>query len=135
MKTGLRKLLLSVNDITSIVGDRVFVTRIPQSVDPDVEHILITQMSSEENKSLDGTSELRFLDFDIDCKANTSAKADKLSKVVREFLKDYVGPAGDQTISAVLLGVEQDGYEPPTDGSGEGLFVSLLDFEIQYNPA
>ena len=134
MRTGLKKLLLTTNAITSIVGDRVFITRVPQHADRNKSHIIITQISSEENKSLDGTSELRFLDFDIDCKAITSARADTLAFEVRDFLKDYTGPAGDQTIGAVLFNGETDGIEPPADGSDEGLYVTTLDFQIQYKP-
>lgn len=135
MRTGLRKLFLTTNVITSIVGDRVFITRVPQGVNTEKDHIVITQISSEEHKSLDGTSELRFLDFDVDCKAMTSAKADTLAAVVRGFLKDYSGPAGDQIIKAVLFNGESDGEEPPTDGSDKVLYVTSLDFNIQYNPA
>ena len=135
MRTGLKKLFLATNAITSIVKDRVFITRVPQGVDTDLQHIVITQISSEENKSLDGTSELRFLDFDVDCKATTSDKADALAAAVRGFLKDYTGPAGDQTIKAVLFEAEQDDFEPPADGSDKGLYVTTLDFQIQYAPA
>jgi len=135
MRTGLRKLLLTTNVITSIVSDRTYINRLPQEADEDKDHIIITQIGSEENKSLDGTSELRFLDFDIDCKARTSAKADLLAAAVRSFLKDYKGEAGDQTIKAVLFNGESDGFEQPADASDQGLYVTSLDFQIQYVPA
>lgn len=134
MRAGLKKLLLGENTIKTIVGDRIYISHAPQGVDKDKEHILITQISSEENKSFDGTSELRFLELDIDCKAPTSAKADALAKAVRKFLKDYTGAAGDQTIGAVLFNNESDAYEPPADGSDKGLYAVTLDFQIQYNP-
>lgn len=134
MRTGLQKLLKGENTIKSIVGSRIFITRLPQDADEDKEHIILTQITSEENKSLDGTSELRFLNFDIDCKARTSARVDLLAKAVRDFLKDYSGPAGDQTIGAVLFEGESDGFEPPVDASDKGLYVTLLDFQIQYIP-
>jgi len=134
MREGLRKLLLATASVTSIVGGRVFITRVPQKADREKEHILITQMSSEENKSFDGTSELRFLSFDVDCKGATSSKADILAKAVRALLKDYTGAAGDQTVEAVLFNGESDGFEPPVDGSDKGLYVTVLDFQIQYSP-
>ena len=135
MKTGLRKLLITTNSIKSIVRDRVYITRAPQNADTDEEHIVITQLTSNEHNSLDGTSELRFLDFDIDCKATTAAKADTLSKAVRAFLKDYTGAAGDQTIEAVLFTDETDSFEEPISASDKGLYVTTLDFQIQYVPA
>jgi len=134
MKTGLQKLFKTTNAITSIVSDRVYVTRLPQSADENLDHILITQMTSDENNSLDGTSELRFIDFDVDCKSRTSTRADILSKAVRAFLKDYTGAAGDQTIDAVLFTGESDDFEQPVDGSDGGLYVTTLDFQIQYKP-
>ena len=134
MKTGLKKLFLSTNEITWIIGDRTYITRLPQGADESKDHIILTQISSDEHKSLDGTSELRFLDFDIDCKAQTAEGANTLAKAVRTFLKDYTGPAGDQEIKAVIFNGESDGIEPPTNGSGKGLHVALLDFQIQYQP-
>ena len=135
MRTGLIKLFKTTNVITSIVGDGTYTNRLPQEADKDADHIIITQMSSEEHKSLDGTSELRFIDFDIDCKSpRTSARAGELAAAVRGFLKDYIGAAGDQTIKAVLFNGESDSFEPPADGSDEGLNVVTLDFNIQYQP-
>ena len=134
MKAGLRKLFLATNGITSLVGDRTFVTRLPPRVKKDADHILITQISSDENNSLDGTSELRFLDIDVDCKATSLARTDAMSLAVRTFLKDYTGPAGDQEIKAVLFSDESDSFEPFIDGSDEGFYVTTLDFNIQYSP-
>ena len=134
MKTGLQKLFKTTNVITSIVKDRVFITRLPQDADENLDHILITQMSSEENKTLDGTSELRFIDFDIDCKSRTSTRVGTLATAVRTFLDDYTGPAGDQTIDAVLFGGEADDFEQPVSGDDKGLYVTTLDFNIQYKP-
>ncbi len=137
MRAGLRTLLLNENTVKTLVGDRIFVNRIPQRRVKDVrnqEHIVITQISSDENNSLDGTSELRFLDFDIDCKGPTSAKAEAVSAAVRAKIKDYTGTAGSQTIAAVLFSGEADDFEPPTDDSDKGRYVETLDVQIQYVP-
>ena len=145
MRAGLRTLLKDESTIE--VEDRVYVTRAPQKADITKDHIIITQLSSEENKSLDtstlrfidksqdSTSTLRFLDFDIDCKSITSARADDLAVSVRLFLDDYTGAAGNETIGAVLFNDESDSFEVPADGSDIGLYVSTLDFQIQYVPA
>ena len=92
-------------------------------------------MGSNENPSIDGASgQLRFLTFDIDCKAKTSVQAESLGNAVRTFLDDYSGTAGIYTIGAVLMNDESDGYEPPSDGSDIGVHVVTLDCEIQFNP-
>ena len=134
MKTGLVKLFKTTSVITAIVEGRTHLNKLPQKADKKLDHIIITQMSSDEHNSLDGTSELRFIDFDIDCKATVAVRADTLAKVVRAFLKDYTGSAGDETIDAVLYRDESDGFEPFVDGSDDGLHSVTLDFNIQYRP-
>lgn len=132
MKSGLVSLLSSEATITAISGTRVYVQRAPQNA--AFPHIIITQMSSDENGTLDGGSgQLRFLDFDIDCKAKSSVQAESLSNAVRVFIDDYSGTAGSFTIGAVIMNDESDDYEPPQDGSDVGVFVVTLDLTIHYN--
>ena len=131
MKSGLVSLLSSESTITAICSTRIYVGKAPQKA--ALPHIIITQMGSEENTSIDGASgQLRFLTFDIDCKAKTSVQAESLSNAVRVFLDDYSGTAGSYTIGAVLMNGEADDYESPTDGSDVGVHVVTLDFEVQY---
>jgi len=132
MKSGLVSLLSSEATITAISGTRVYIQRAPQNA--AFPHIIITQMSSDENGTLDGGSgQLRFLDFDIDCKAKSSVTAESLGNAVRTCIDDYSGTAGSYTIGAVLLNDESDDYEPPQDGSDVGVFVVTLDLTIHYN--
>lgn len=132
MKSGLVSLLSGEATINTICSSRVYVGKAPQKA--ALPHVIITQMSSEENGSIDGGSgQLRFLNFDIDCKSKTSVQAEQLSKAVREFLDDYSGAAGDFTIGAVIMNDESDDYEPPTDGSDIGVHVVTLDVDIQFN--
>lgn len=133
MKSGLVSLLSSEGTITAICSTRVYVVKAPEKA--LLPYIIITQMGSNENPSIDGASgQLRFLTFDIDCKAKTSVQAESLGNAVRTFLDDYSGTAGIYTIGAVLMNDESDGYEPPSDGSDIGVHVVTLDCEIQFNP-
>lgn len=133
MKSGLVALLSSESTITAICSTRVYVQKAPQNA--AFPHIIITQMSSNENGSLDGGSgTLRFINYDIDCKAKTSVQSESLGNAVRVFLDDYSGTAGSFTIGAVVLNDESDDYEPPQDGSDVGVFVVTLDVDVQYNP-
>lgn len=133
MRAGLVALLAGESTINTIVGSRVYVSKAPQG--QPLPYIVITQMDSEEFKSLDSTGETRAVDFDIDCKSKTSVQADQLGKAVRVFIQDYTGAAGDETVSAVLLNDESASYEPPHDGSDVGIHVTLLDVTIQYKPS
>lgn len=132
MKSGLVALLSTEATITAICSTRVYIQKAPQNA--VFPHVIITQMSSNENMSLDGGSGvLRFINFDIDCKARTSVQAESLGNAVRVFLNDYSGTAGNFTIGAVLMNDESDDYEPPQDGSDIGVFIVTLDLEIQFN--
>ena len=133
MISGLVALLTGESTINSIVGSRVYVNSVLQPA--TLPYILITQTGSEENQTIDGTSGLRFVDFDIDCKADRSVESADLGKAVRTFIADYSGAAGSQTIKAVLLHDESTQHEPPTDGKGSGTYTTLLDVTIQYTPA
>jgi len=134
MKSGLVALLSTEATITAICGTRVYVTKAPQkAVFP---YVIITQMSSQENASLDGaTGKLRFITFDIDCKSKTSVQAESLGNAVRTFIQDYTGAAGNFTIGAVIMNDESDSYEPPDDGSDVGVHVVTLDLDVQFNIA
>jgi len=91
-------------------------------------------LDSDEYNTLDGTTGLRVLNFDIDCKSNRSVQAMSLGTIVRDFIKDYTGTAGLQTVKAVQLNSESTEYESPTDGSDSGIHITLLDVSIQYSP-
>ncbi len=80
-----------------------------------------------------GSGQLRFINFDIDCRATTSVKADELATAVRVFIDDYSGAAGGYTIGAVVMNDESDDYEPPQDGSDIGVHVVTLDLDVQFN--
>ena len=86
MISGLVALLTGESTINSIVGSRVYVNSVLQPA--TLPYILITQTGSEENQTIDGTSGLRFVDFDIDCKADRSVESADLGKAVRTFIAD-----------------------------------------------
>jgi hypothetical protein len=132
MKSGLVSLLSGESTVTAICSTRIYVGKAPQKA--LLPHVIITQMGSEENGSIDGASgQLRFLTFDVDCKSKTSVQAEQLANAVRAFLDDYSGTAGDYTIGAVIMNDESDDYEPPADGSDVGVHVVTLDLDVQFN--
>lgn len=132
MKAALVSLLSGEATISAICSNRVYVNRAPQAA--IFPQLIITQMNSEENGTLDGGSgQLRFINFDLDCRAKSSLQAAALGDAVRVFIDDYSGTAGSKTIGAVILNDESDGYEPPEDGSDVGVFLVTLDVTIQFN--
>ncbi len=133
MIEGLPALLRGESTISALVGTRVYPYHAPQTA--TLPYIVVTQLNSEEFKDMTSTGSLRAVDFDVDCKADRATESRTLGKIVREFLDDYSGAAGSETISAVLMNNESTEYEPPTDGSDRGIYTTLLDLTIQYTPA
>ena len=133
MITGLRTLLAAQSAITNVVSSRIYVNKAPQKA--QLPYVILTQLGSEEYKSIDQTTgTLRMLTIDIDCKAKTFVESETLGNAVRTFIDDYAGAAGSYTIGAVLMNDETHDYEPPSDGSDNGVHVVTLDLDIQYNP-
>lgn len=133
MITGLVSLLTGEATVSALVSNRVYVNKAPQRA--TLPYVILTQLTSEEFKSLDNTtSTLRMLTFDIDCKADRFVEAEAVANAVRVFLDDYSGAAGSYTIGAVLMNAEQHGYEAPDDASDVGLHVVTLDVDVMYNP-
>ena len=134
MKSGLVALLTAHAGTSAIVGSRVYVNNAPQKA--IFPHVIITQMNSEENPTIDGgTSELRFVTFDIDCKAKGSLQAATLAKTIRRYLDDFSGATGvsGESIGAVIMNGEVDDIEAPTDASDGPVYVVTLDCDIQFH--
>ena len=133
MRSGLVALLAGESTISNIVATRIYISKAPQTA--PLPNIVITQMGSDELPALDGTPGLRFLDFDIDCRAERSVDSYTLGNAVRVFLDDYSGAAGSQTVGAIILNDESTDYDPPADASDKGVHTTLLDITVQYSPA
>ena len=129
----LAALLRAEATISALVGTKVFGFHVPEEFGPPF--VVIEQISSDEMLALDGTYGMRMIEVDIDCKAERSVTSTEISRVVRAYLQDYSGTAGDHNIDAVLLRSERTQYEPPTDKSDVGIYTTLLDFSIQHTPA
>lgn len=133
MKSGLIALLTGESSVSAICGDRVYVNRAPEKA--ALPNVIITQISAEHNTTLDGLSNnLRFVDFDIDCRAERSVTAESLAHAIRTFIDDYSGTAGEESIGAVIINDESDSYDSPVDGSDVGVYLVTLDVTVQYNP-
>lgn len=70
--------------------------------------------------------------FEIDCWADSYSGADTLAEAVRQELQGFSGTMGSDTVTSVTLDDEEDAYEPPDDGSDEGIFRITLRYRIQY---
>jgi len=137
IRGGLRSVLLGEATITSIVGSSgVYVGRPPQdAVTPRVE---IQLADEDENLTLDGkqsdAAEVFSSAIDFDCKGKTEFAADTLATAVADFLRDYSGAAGDQTIEAVNLNNKGTSVEQPIDASDQARRATTLETTIHWRP-
>jgi hypothetical protein len=134
MREGLRTLLLAQSSIASLVGaNGVYVTAVPQGATPP--YVLLTVLDSDEFADLVTSGDFREVTVEIDAVASTQAAAASLAVAVRNFLRDYSGPAGGQVIDQVVAeGGERDSVQPPDSGSDRKRFVTSFEAEIQFHP-
>ena len=141
IETGLRTLLLAQSSITTLAPSQtvggvsfpcVFLDHPAEGVKPP--YVLITQMSHDPYKRMDGTGgTLRMTDFDIDCYATNRPASIALATAVEVFLRDYVGAAGaSDTINAVLHDDTVDDVVNTGDGRDQRHYVRSLSFRIQH---
>ena len=133
MRASLVTLLNAQSSITDLVSTRIYIDKAPEGC--ALPYIVILQHGSDEFMTSDNTGNLRGIDFSIICRAQRSITSESVADAVREFVQDYSGAAGSETISAVVFEGVSDQFEPPVDGSDIGKHASTLDLQILYNPA
>jgi len=128
IQAGLRAAMLAESTITDITSN-IFVTAIRQDV--GLPNITIIKTNEEPNNHLGGAGDLRFADFDIECRATTEKGAVDLADAVIAAFEDFTGAMGSQTCKASLYLDSEDDHEYLNDGS-IGQFVSTVYFQFQY---
>lgn len=130
---GLRTLLLGESSVTDIAGQKVYGEWAAQSVGPP--YVIISRTSDDPQGDLTQTSGKRIAQFDVECHGKTGSQAASLAKAVADFLKDYTGAAGDETIEAVAYNGENDDTLGPQEGEQHPSFATILDLTVIYTPA
>jgi hypothetical protein len=133
IEDGLKTLLDAESTLTAICGTRIYPDKAPQTA--AFPQIVFTQLNSDELNTLDGGADVRSIDLDFDCRANRSVTAVSLRTALRDYIRDFTGSAGTETINSVTVNGDAADYEPPVDGSDNGVFVKTLDVQIHYTPA
>jgi len=120
--------MLAESTITDITSN-IFVTAIRQDV--ELPYITLIKTNLEPNNHLGGAGDLRFADFDIECRATTEKGAIDLAKVVSDAFEDFTGAMGDHTCKASLYLDSEDDVEDIGNGS-IGQFLTTVYFQFQY---
>lgn len=72
-------------------------------------------------------------DVRVDCYAERATEAIDLRDAVYEYMRDFTGTAGDQTITAVIARKTGTEFEQPWDGESRGRHVAGLTMDIAHH--
>lgn len=136
IESGLRTLLLTQSSITTLVPSQVVEGTTYYGIFNEypeegfkLPFILISQVSFDPYVTLDGTAGMGSYEIDIDCYANKYSTALAIADAVTEFLKDYSGSAGSNTINAVIwLGKRHDRI---FEGQGRKVIQNIVSLSYQ----
>lgn len=128
IQAGVRAAFLAESTITDITT-AIFVTALRE--DATLPNITILKTNENPNNHLGGAGDLRFADFDIECRATTDKGAVDLADVVIAAFEDFTGAMGDHTCVASLYLDSEDEHEYLDDGS-IGQYLSTVYFQFQY---
>lgn len=128
IQAGVRAAFLAESTITDITSN-IFVTAIRQDV--GLPSITILKTNEEPNNHLGGAGDLRFADFDIECRDTTEGKAIALADAVIAAFEDFTGAMGSNTCVASYYFDSEDEIEYLDNGS-IGQFLTTVYFQFQY---
>lgn len=137
---GIRSLLLNQPSILLALPNQtvrrisvpaVFCDSAMQGFEPP--YAVLTDLGTEPNLYLaDAVGGFRTLELDIDVYSYSDPDGRAAMKAIRTFFDDYSGPAGDDTIKAVLWQDEAYRYVRANEGRDTRFHVSTTSYLVQY---
>lgn len=70
--------------------------------------------------------------LEFDCMSATYAGARQLAECLRGELQGFRGTMGNQKICSVQLQDESDDFDPPADGSTQGVYHVIHSYDFQF---
>ena len=140
LQTDIRRLLLSKSAITSLVGNRVSPSYVPQKnrVYPSITYSLVSNNSAHHLQGGAGYAERR---LQIDVFAVSETSRDAVVEAIRNQLQGFPAAGTSGTIGAgtvvtsiVYMG-SRDLYEPDQVGADTGYFWNSTDYWIRFQEA
>jgi hypothetical protein len=132
IETDLYQLLSENQTVLDALGDRnnVFLGMIPKD-QPDTPAIVVRTPGASYLKSTpDGTLNMVGKKVQIDSYHAQYTKSITISNVVRDLLKDFIGPLSTTTVRSVVI--TQDMDMPYEQGPGGYVFRRMLEFHVWY---
>jgi isocitrate/isopropylmalate dehydrogenase len=132
MGSALRTKLLSVTDVTTLIGQRMYRNALPQK--STLPAVVFTTISTTVEHTVSDRTRLAHSRVQFDCYANSRATATAVAQAIqRSGICAYRGT----TDSIYFCGTQIDSgdyesEEPPTDGNQEHRYVTSFDLLVHY---
>lgn len=131
LKQELRTLLISVTDLTDLVGTRVF--PLWTSTITDRPFIVMETTAKKETNHLRGDSYFHVENVSLSITADTQLVAENISTVIRRMLSGLQSIAvNDIYFSSIILVNTSDTIQSPADGSEDQRYIITQDFDVTY---
>lgn len=135
--TDLRTYLLTIPDITSLVGAgtlaRIRPSRLEQGDSfPAIRYAI---PSGESHSHLGGGLGVRQPSLQIDCYGNSRNEAEELGEAVRVALHTYHGMMNATYVHSITMTNRFELYEPASDASDTGAHREVLTFNVVHDEA
>ena len=119
----LRMVLTQDPSVAALAGDRVYSDVLPQA--PKTPAVVITEVSADEDVSLDGPTGVQRTSLAVDSWAEKRADATALGLAVKKTLSGHSGAAGGFEVQSCFFVTERWAFEPET-----GLYRTSQDYEV-----
>ncbi|MES2789963.1 MAG: hypothetical protein V4719_10090 [Planctomycetota bacterium] len=118
----------------AVVDQQIFAEVAPTGV--NLPYVLTEGLEGTDHlNTLDGGGDLEFADVDVVVKCSSPSQAKEIAtKLIKPFIRDYVGAMGTAVCKAVLLMDAYAGKEQPV-ANGPWRFTYTLSLNVQYVPA
>lgn len=125
--------LASSPTITALVGSRIHIGALPQTVNlkngPALTYAVISRPYGHVLTGSDGTSQAR---VQITAHAYQQAACDQIIQAVRDSFDGFVGSIGGLVITASFFDSEIDIPSPPFAGTDQWTYSTAADFQINH---
>lgn len=114
IEEGLYAHLSTNNDISAVVGDRIYLSRLPQ--EPTLPAVVYSNISGIPYMTMNAKGSLDRSRFQVDCWGSNALEAKSLAQKVRSALEGFRGQMGNEVVHAVIpIEVGMDDFDDVVD--------------------
>ncbi|GAC1475647.1 MAG: hypothetical protein NVSMB9_28540 [Isosphaeraceae bacterium] len=132
-RQGLVATLAARAAISSVVGNRIYPLKVPESTTPLTPALTYQIIANPRDHHLDGANGITRARVQISAVTRTFAETAALTLAVRNCFDGWYGTlAGGVKVIETLLLNESELYEEPVDASDLGTYRTVLDIVFRY---